>query len=134
LSKVNLKDLVRAEIARREEASSTFLPFCYTVCDRADALTDIREAVRLIEAEHAVRSRPYRPGEESEPCKGAPVIASSIQDAVEAALAAAHPRQFARPGIGILSHSIVESVRRHAPVPEMTEGAGPATVAGRIEL
>jgi hypothetical protein len=35
-----LREMVKAELARREEASNTFLPFCYTVYDTVDALTD----------------------------------------------------------------------------------------------
>jgi hypothetical protein len=51
-----LREMIRAELARREEVSSIYLPFAYVVCKQG--LTDIEEAVRLIEEEHEMRTRP----------------------------------------------------------------------------
>jgi hypothetical protein len=51
----SVRELVQAEIARREEATSAFLPFCYTVHDAPDAMTDVAAAVAAVMAEHATR-------------------------------------------------------------------------------
>ncbi len=115
----SLQELVSAELARRQEASSTFLPFCYTVHDTADAMCDSAAAVSAVEEEHVARLK----GE----MKRAPTIAPDIVEAVDEALAAAHPKHFARLGrLSIIKHVIVTSGMRHAPVPEAIEDAMPS--------
>jgi hypothetical protein len=126
LTKVNLKDLVQAELARRAEASSTLLPFTYTTHDEPGAMTDVQTAVSAVEEEHAARVR----GE----MRTAPTIAAGIAGAVEDALAAAHPKHFARLGrLSIVAHVIVDARTRHAPVPDVVKDAGPSSVAGRLD-
>jgi hypothetical protein len=126
----NLKDLVRAEKARREEASTSRNPFCFTVYDAPDSLTDVAAAVAAIEDERAARSRPPRAGEESGIRKGALRIAGSIKDAVVVALQTAHPKHFSKPGIGIISRIIVTSGLRHAAVPDVLEGSDTPSPGG----
>jgi hypothetical protein len=119
-----LRGMIRAELARREEASIHYNPFTFVVYDKPDALTDVAAAVKAIEEEHESRSRPYRAGEVMR--KGAPTIVPSIQAAVEAALEARHPRHFERARISIICYPIVTSGLRHAPVPDRVEDALPS--------
>ena len=91
---------------RLTEATATFLPFCFVVADEPGAMSDVPAATTALEREREVRGRG---GERI----AAPTISPSIQDAVEAALEAAHPKQFARPGLAILCHVIVESANRN---------------------
>ena len=51
-----LREMVRAEIARREEAAARFLPFTFTVHDDPAALTDVTAAVQAIEEERRART------------------------------------------------------------------------------
>jgi hypothetical protein len=92
--------MIQREIARRTDSERVFLPFRFIVHDEPAAKTDVAAAVKAIEEEVQAR------GEGDERV----VIASSIKDAVVAALRAAHPRRFNRPGqhIAVLSRIIVK--------------------------
>jgi hypothetical protein len=92
-----LRELVQAEIARRTEANESFNPFSFTVNDAPGALTDVAAAVRAIEAQTAAGNNAERV-----------TIASGIRADVEKALAAAHPRRFARPGVAIIRRVIIK--------------------------
>jgi hypothetical protein len=48
---MKLKDLVQAELPRREEAGARYNPFCFIVHDGPKALTDVATAVEAIEEE-----------------------------------------------------------------------------------
>jgi hypothetical protein len=79
-----LRGMIRAELARREEASSTLLPYTYTVYETADASRDVSMAIAAVEAEHAIRSRPCEPG--ASVSKRAPTIPPDIVASVDEAL------------------------------------------------
>jgi hypothetical protein len=90
-------------------------------------MTNVAAAVQAVEEEHEIRSRPRASGEQPGARKGAPRIAPGIEDAVVAALEAAHPKHFARLGrLSIISHVIVDSKTRHAPVPKAIEDGPPS--------
>jgi hypothetical protein len=88
----SLKDLADRELARRSEAESVLPPIRFVESDAADATMNVEAAVKAIEAFAEARN---------------------IGQRVTPALAAAHPRQFSRPGnhVNIISRIIVHPDR-----------------------
>jgi hypothetical protein len=120
-----LREMIAAELARREEAGANYNPFTFIVDDDPKALTDVAAAVKAIEEELQAR--------DNHMARTTPRIAPGIEDDVEAELQARHPRRFSRPGISIIAHTIVSSGMRYAALPVIKEDVGPSSVAGRLD-
>jgi hypothetical protein len=104
-----LQQMVAAEIARRQESENQKPAFWFVAHDQPGALTDIRQAVAAIVER--------TDGDD----QGKPIyVAHSIEKAVMDALQAAHPKRY------VMCNSVVDSARRHAPVPETSETAAPS--------
>jgi hypothetical protein len=96
-----LRQLVKAELARRENGAGMWPSLCFVVDDADDAITDIEAAKAAIVARAGHIDRPV-------------YVAPAISEAVTAALRAAYPRRF------IIMKTLVESPHRRAERP-MTE-------------
>jgi len=111
----SLQEMVQRELARRQEGDGQYPCLAFVVYDkRHGALTDVEAAVKaIVEQAEDGGDRVY--------------IASSIREAVVAALDAKFPKR------RILIRTIVGSAMRDAPIPEAAEGAGPSSPAARLD-
>jgi hypothetical protein len=114
-----IQSKVKAELERRTEENRTYRPFRCVIHDRPGAISDTETAVTKIETE--------RDGGGSRA-----TIAPAIAGAVEAALQAKHPRQFARPGPHILARIIVPPPDRYRGVDDNAERALAGSLSSAI--
>jgi len=109
-------DSIDRELARRAGGG---LPFSFVVYGgHPSSMVDVEAATKAIIAD--ADNRAAGTGDRI-------YITNAIYEAVVKALRAAHPRR------DIVVRTIEESGARHVPVPEAAEGAGPSSVAARID-
>jgi hypothetical protein len=116
-----LRGMIRAELAKREEASANYNPFSVIVQDTPKAMTDVTAAVASIEEQYKTGGDRVR-------------ITSGIAESVYEALESRHGPMFKKLGrLSIIARVIVDSHRSGAPVPQAID-AGPPSPGGAAAM